>query len=841
MSNYTGASFNKQPHEDREQREPSRTEAERFLAALGLNSEELTFHLGPGHEGDTDRRHRGKPKGKFAQVWPRLQRLAREGAYVGAVLAPKRSDGQATGPRVLSLDLDSDLPPDWPAGLPHALVETSPGRYHAHILLGPCTDDQLAALQRALIGRTGADPSAAGIGRSWRLPGTIHAKDPARPHLVQVIQGKTAQPIEVQELAQHLGIDLNAPLRAQRPSSDHQVRAKGPVPKGRRKHFLVQEAGHLRLDGFTDTQIHQELATMNVTQCDPPLPSQEVEDVVRSAQRWDRPATDERPTIPVRGSELPTIVDRAEDALLTLDDCDVFQRGDILVRPASDGSQTRRLGVPAMVDRFTRAARFVKFDARSGGWRAIDCPKQVAEVYLERSGSWRVPSLRAILRAPTVRSDGTILASPGYDPDSELLVRLDGDWPEIPQHPTREDAEAALSDLRAIVASFPFEADCDEAAAIAALITPLVRPALPAAPLLAVTAPTAGTGKSKLVDIAATFATDDLPNLITANSETSEMEKRLGAALMSGKAVLSIDNVETPLRSELLCQALTQGTVDIRRLGVSELVNTPTTATFYATGNNLRIAGDLSRRTVLVRLDAEVERPELRRFDRDALAVAREQRQQLASAALTIVRAHYLAGLPGAESLSAFGSFERWSAWVRGALVWLGMADPLGAAETVRAEDPYLAELRELLHAIRSVFGDRKFTVKELAEEALLIEDLGDLVDSVAAEGRRYNTRKLGNYLSKHRGRLIDGLRIERAGKYKGALVYRVADVNGTGPGAKERASQSQAGEFGESSESCPKGGREVSDDKSQRRSGTNSQNSQTHQQRRVNLYDTVL
>ena len=36
------------------------------------------------------------------------------------------------------------------------------------------------------------------------------------------------------------------------------------------------------------------------------------------------------------------------------------------------------------------------------------------------------------------------------------------------------------------------------------------------------------------------------------------MEKRLGAALIAGDRIISIDNCERPLGGELLCQALTQ-------------------------------------------------------------------------------------------------------------------------------------------------------------------------------------------------------------------------------------------------------------------------------------------
>jgi putative DNA primase/helicase len=56
-------------------------------------------------------------------------------------------------------------------------------------------------------------------------------------------------------------------------------------------------------------------------------------------------------------------------------------------------------------------------------------------------------------------------------------------------------------------------------------------------------------------------------------------------------------------------------TAIIRLLGFSKNVETPVNAALYATGNNLAIAGDLVRRTLLCSLDAQCERPELRTFE----------------------------------------------------------------------------------------------------------------------------------------------------------------------------------------------------------------------------------
>ena len=76
-------------------------------------------------------------------------------------------------------------------------------------------------------------------------------------------------------------------------------------------------------------------------------------------------------------------------------------------------------------------------------------------------------------------------------------------------------------------------------------------------------------------------------------------------------------------------------------------------ATIFATGNNLVIAGDLTRRCLLGSLDAKVERPELRHFNVDPIEEAHSRRSELVVAALTILRAWHVAQQAGSASTSS--------------------------------------------------------------------------------------------------------------------------------------------------------------------------------------------
>ncbi|MBV9374075.1 MAG: hypothetical protein JO320_03275, partial [Alphaproteobacteria bacterium] len=206
--------------------------------------------------------------------------------------------------------------------------------------------------------------------------------------------------------------------------------------------------------------------------------------------------------------------------------------------------------------RFNRACDIRKFDKRAECWISVDCPKDFAQAYRELPGTWRLPHLRAVTTAPTLRPDGSILDRPGYDPDSAVYYDPRGvTFPEIPSAPTRAQALAALERLETLFATLDLVDDIARSAALSAVMTPILRSAMTAAPMHGVSAPVAGSGKSKIVNIAAILAVGHpVPVLALGEEET---EKRLGAALISGSPMIVLDNAERPIGGELLCQAIT--------------------------------------------------------------------------------------------------------------------------------------------------------------------------------------------------------------------------------------------------------------------------------------------
>jgi putative DNA primase/helicase len=465
---------------------------------------------------------------------------------------------------------------------------------------------------------------------------------------------------------------------------------------------------------------------------------------------------------------------------------EIYQRGGRIVRPvlnrlaASDDRETQGWQLiavtrPYLVETLTRAAQFQKPDRRTNGFVPTDAPDKVAETYLARHGTWNLPLLTGVTAAPFLRPDGSVCEVRGYDAVTGLLYKPECEFPPVPSEPSKDDAQKALTLIEmALLSGFPFVTSADRAVALSGILTPLDRYAMATAPLHGFSAPTAGTGKSKLVDIFSVLATGRIAPVIGQGNAEEELEKRLGAKLLAGSAIVSIDNCEHPLQSAFLSQVLTQKIVSIRLLGFSCSVETPTTSSIFCTGNNLVIAGDLTRRTLRCSLDAKCEHPEEREFDKDAVDIARARRGELVTAALTVLKAYHLSGAKGPKPL---GSFETWSHRIRNPLLWLGCEDPCGTIRKVKAEDPDVMALTAVIALWCEHIGlQKEVTVQQIINHSLIANDLLVALMTVAAakSGNVISHDRLGRWLSKNQGRIVDGMSLKWVGITHGHSIWKL-------------------------------------------------------------------
>lgn len=185
------------------------------------------------------------------------------------------------------------------------------------------------------------------------------------------------------------------------------------------------------------------------------------------------------------------------------------------------------------------------------------------------------------------------------------------------------------------------------------------------APLHAFTSPTPGSGKSYMVDVVSSIYSGKPCPVIGKGESNVELEKRLHTSLVAGHPVVNIDNVNGELGGDFLCQAIERPEIDIRILGETRHERVQNNVTLFATGNNIRLTGDVTRRSMLCRLDAKLERPEQRTFSANPVNKVLANRGDYIAAALTIARAYRCAGSPWAGSTVPIGSFQGWSEFVR--------------------------------------------------------------------------------------------------------------------------------------------------------------------------------
>jgi len=408
----------------------------------------------------------------------------------------------------------------------------------------------------------------------------------------------------------------------------------------------------------------------------------------------------------------------------------------------------------------------------------------------------RIRPLTAVVTAPTIRSDGSILNEPGYDARTGLYFDAQ-DCPQItvPEQPTRAQAQAAVETLAYPFSNFHFADPCHRSAAIAAILSMVGRWTFSGSvPLFLVDANRAGTGKGLLVDVCSTIATGIRPASMANTIDDVEMRKRIMALALAGEMLVKIDNVpeHESLGTASLDSALTAGVVHDRLLGKSETVKVPIRAVWWASGNNVRLFGDMPRRACHIRLETPLENPEERSDlkEKELLIHTRENRAKYLAAALTILRGWFAAGQPR-QALPMWGSFEEWTGVIRQACVWAGLVDPyetrkglLGTADSVGNAFRMLVENWSKVDEHGIGFTATKLLaelqtpgVNQSARDAMkdavleLCPGKGDQLPSSKVLGKRFNSLK---------GRVAAGLRLVGTKAAGGIMEWSVKTVSGS-------------------------------------------------------------
>ena len=453
------------------------------------------------------------------------------------------------------------------------------------------------------------------------------------------------------------------------------------------------------------------------------------------------------------------------------------------LKSESRSPKIARLARASIRERLTKNAAWLK--ASEEGVEKPAHPPDWCVTALDARGHYPgVRPLAGIVEAPTMLADGSILETPGYDAQSGLLYEPSGEFPAIPAQITQWDAKEAAGLILGVVSDFPFAEFVDEAtqagdggashraAFLAALLTPLARHAIDGpCPMFTIDANVAASGKSKLGDIVSIVATGRKAARMSYVEENTEMEKRITALALAGDPIVLIDNVKTgdELGWPSLDAALTGTTIQGRILGFSEMRTLPIKISWYATGNNLLLRGDIRRRIVPIRLESEVEKPEQRTgfwIDGDLLQYVKTNRASLVVAALTILRGYVLAGRPRPDLKPM--DYSAWSVVVRHAVHWATGVDPCGHISTLDDSDEERGQVRDIIHGWAELPGAKEgITARaalDLVGYAGGLDTLRSALEGLSKDGTLPSTKSLGKYLKGIRDCCVEGKTLKEAG-----------------------------------------------------------------------------
>ncbi len=384
-----------------------------------------------------------------------------------------------------------------------------------------------------------------------------------------------------------------------------------------------------------------------------------------------------KPRVQVNDRDFHELTRDVVDALVEVnsDDARLFTLGSTLTRLGHTGG-TRLIPVDKNgLRNETRGIEFVRVQVNNDGksTKPASPPMGVLANILAEP-SWPFPPIERVVHVPVFAPDGTVMTTPGFHKASLTYFAPLAGATMMPLPAKVESGHLIIAAhwLSELLGDFPFLLPSDRAHAIAAMILPFVRNLINGpTPLHLISAPTPGTGKTRLAKAISIPAVGPHVGTTTQARNDEEWRKKIGAALSGGPMVVLWDNVSGWVGSPQLNAVLTTEVWQDRRLGKNdEELHLPNQALWVMTSNNANLSEEVARRTIPIRLDAQTERPADRHPSTFKYPYidqwASEHRNQLIWSVLVMGQAWVEAGRPpGRRSL---GSFESWASVIGGIL-----------------------------------------------------------------------------------------------------------------------------------------------------------------------------
>ncbi len=489
-------------------------------------------------------------------------------------------------------------------------------------------------------------------------------------------------------------------------------------------------------------------------------------------------------TIKCIAGEIHRISDRAEHVLAK--QSGFYQRGGFIVTISNDPITrdifVKNISKPALLSSLSAAALWERYDKRSDRCVRIDPPQKVVNIVFDAPSFKYLPALNGLVHQPYFRPDRSIKSEAGYDGDTGFFGVFDTNHFDIPECPSKADAEKSLSVIEELLAEFSFAKQNDKAAALSAILTAAIRPSIIAAPMFHVRAPQISSGKSYLCELITAFATPRRGTPTAFPYDDEECRKLLLAELLRAPPVIEFDNLTSDIfPHKSLCTALTSEFMTGRILGESRTATVSTRTLFLSSGNNVSPIKDMTRRCITINLDPKCETPAARVFKNpNLLKQVQENRGAYVSAALTIILAWIKAGQPISECIQV-ANYLDWSDLCRQPLLWLGLDDPAVSIFEAMNDDPDQELLGRLLHAWYKEFGTTPRMVRDAVNRVNILSkdhELSEILFEIASDKNMINRKILGHWIKRNQNRIVDGMRFVCATGNRSAKAYRVEFVS---------------------------------------------------------------
>lgn len=339
------------------------------------------------------------------------------------------------------------------------------------------------------------------------------------------------------------------------------------------------------------------------------------------------------------------------------------------------GADIHPLRGGALCERLSRICNYI-----TPRYQVVEPPRSVLKAIEDNP---MLPGIRELIRIssiPIMRADGS-LQFDGYDEKTKILVQLAPDLAEleylVPLQPSKEEAVQASRRLlwhaRGVHTN-----KVGHSIILAHTLSLAGRMMIGQCPGFAYDAPEAGSGKTTAFRMPYALVYGEYCTDRSVPDSAGEWRKNM--PLFSQYAQVAFDDLKHEFGSAELDRAITsEGKDGSRLLGTLKEVVCDLTASLWAVnGNCLRLARDTRSRFYVATIYNLPPEARDKTIEKPSKAYYAKHRRQALIDCFTILRAYVQAGKPAQEGHHS--RFDDWRALIQGAILWLGLADPVAGA-----------------------------------------------------------------------------------------------------------------------------------------------------------------